>query len=222
MSASARVRYALATGVLATLVLAGCAQQEDDFGARVTLGPNGSQVAASADSGAVALTATYASDVTCVPSSHRDAAPGASVNGLPTLVLPCMDGTGSVDLASLSGPSLVTIWASWCLPCQKELPAFATVWEQARAQNSGVHFLGLNWLDDPESAAANAQELGITFPSLFDGDGVARGALAINAQPATLFIDESGDIVHVERSAIDDPAVLRQMIATHLGIEVTG
>lgn len=200
--------------------LAGCTQQEDDFGARVTLGPGGPQVAATSDPGAVPLTATYPSDVTCVPQTHTNVGGPGAGDRLPTLELPCMDGSGSVDLADLAGPSVVTIWASWCIPCQKELPAFASVWQQSREQNTGLHMLGLNWLDDPEAAAATAQRLGMTFPSVFDADGVARGALAINAQPATLFINASGSIVHVERSAIDDPDVLRDMIAQHLGIEV--
>lgn len=215
-------RRRLAVVAALVVVLSGCAQQEEDFGARVTLGPEGPQVASTADPGAVALTATYRSDVTCVPQSHQRQTTSGAGDGLPNLELPCMDGSGSANLANLGGPSVVTIWASWCLPCQRELPAFATVWQQSRNQGTGLHILGLNWLDDPESAAANAQELGLTFPSVFDGDGIARGALAINAQPATLFLDSDGAVVHVERAPIDDPAVLRQMIATHLNIEVRG
>lgn len=218
MTRMGRLTILMAAALTATLT--GCTQQEDDFGARVTLGPGGPQVAATSDSGAVPLTATYASDVTCVPQTHERVSERVAGDGLPTLELPCMDGSGSVDLADLGGPSVVTIWASWCIPCQKELPAFASVWEQSREQNTGLHMLGLNWLDDPQSAAATAQQLGMTFPSVFDADGVARGALAINAQPATLFINAAGSIVHVERSAIDDPDVLRSMIAQHLGIEV--
>jgi peroxiredoxin len=139
---------------------------------------------------------------------------------LPRLSLPCLDGTGSIDMADLRGPLVMTAWASWCVPCRRELPAFAQVHSRAVAAESPVRFLGLNWLDDSTSAVNFIKEIGFTFPSLFDADGRARGPLGVNSQPATLFIDREGRIVHIERRAIDRADELTELINRHLGVEV--
>jgi thiol-disulfide isomerase/thioredoxin len=166
------------------------------------------------------LLATQAASSQCDDSVDAMSADGAVNGGLPPIALPCLDGSGETSLSSLRGPLVLTIWASWCVPCRRELPAFAAVHERAVEAGDPVRIVGLNWLDDSVSAVQFAQEIGVTFPSFFDADGIVRGPLRINAQPATLFVDATGRVVHVERGPIYEVDDLTALIDRHLGVQV--
>ena len=62
--------------------------------------------------------------------------------------VPDLDGK-QIDSASLVGkPLVLTFWASWCGPCQKEMPALAEVYE--RYKDQGLTVLGIS-VDKEES-----------------------------------------------------------------------
>ena len=201
----------IAVVALAGVLLASCGNQEPaDLGSAVsTPGAPTTQPSSTSE-----LTATYVADYSC-DSVYSDAP-----NELPALTLPCMDGTGLVDMNLMKGPLALTIWASWCVPCKKELPAFTAVNSKLEAAGYPARILGLNWIDDPNSAVQAAQEWGLNFPSVHDADALMRAPLGINAQPATLFIDARGTIVHIERAPIDDEQDLVNKIKEYLGVEV--
>ena len=47
---------------------------------------------------------------------------------LPAVSLASLDGTGpALELDTLRGPAVVNLWATWCVPCRQELPAFQEV-----------------------------------------------------------------------------------------------
>lgn len=204
----------LAAVMTATVTLSACGSERPG-----SLGEPTSLPGAPTTTPAVPLVTTQDATSTCSDSVGTDGIV-REAGGLPDLTLPCLDGSGDVSLAALRGPLVMTIWASWCVPCRKELPAFADVHERSVRHDADVRFIGLNWLDDSSSAVAFAEEIGFTFPSVFDPDGTARGPLRINAQPATLFIDADGVIVHVERAPIDDPDALASLIDQHLGVRI--
>jgi cytochrome c biogenesis protein CcmG, thiol:disulfide interchange protein DsbE len=213
-----RARAILVAAALGTLILAGCSSpQSNSLGSGV---PTPGAPAPTSYEGPlleIQQASSSCSDA-LVAAEGTDAGPGGKA--LPSLNLPCLDGTGSIDMADLRGPLVMTAWASWCVPCRRELPAFAAVHSRAVIADSPVRFLGLNWLDDSTSAVKFIEEIGFTFPSLFDADGRARGPLGVNSQPATLFIDRDGLIVHIERRAIDRADELTALINQHLGVEV--
>jgi cytochrome c biogenesis protein CcmG, thiol:disulfide interchange protein DsbE len=222
---------ALIVGVAAALVFTACGSPQAGLGDSVPTpgAPTGegefadSPLIATQDTNTSCADVTISADSPPADSPPADAPPAdapAGSKSLPSLSLPCLDGSGDVDTAALRGPLVMTIWASWCVPCRRELPAFAAVHARAEASDAPVRFLGLNWLDDSASAVGFADELGIGFPSLFDADGIARGPLGVNAQPATLFIDSDGRIVHIERRPIDKIDDLTNLIRTHLAVEV--
>ncbi|WP_459655422.1 TlpA family protein disulfide reductase, partial [Achromobacter xylosoxidans] len=63
-------------------------------------------------------------------------------------------------LAAFQGkPTVVNLWASWCPPCRREMPAF----EQAQAANPDIHFVFLN---QGEAASTVRQYLDEHAPSL--------------------------------------------------------
>ncbi|HEX5540163.1 MAG TPA: TlpA disulfide reductase family protein [Micromonospora sp.] len=152
-----------------------------------------------------------------VPHSPGDAAAEKGA-ALPEIELPCFTGGEPVALRGLRGPAVVNLWVAWCLPCRKELPAFQRLAERAGDQ---VHVIGVNTKDDRGAAQTLAEDLGLTFPTLFDLDEELLRALNVRPfLPVTLFIDESGQIRHLDQSGALDDADLAAAVERHLGVVV--
>jgi cytochrome c biogenesis protein CcmG, thiol:disulfide interchange protein DsbE len=100
--------------------------------------------------------------------------------------------SSSVLGVSTDRVSVVTVWAVWCQPCRKELPALD---ELARRRVAEVAVSGINHGDDPPAARAFLDELGVGFPSLRDPDGRLVSALGVVSLPATFVVDVDGDVV---------------------------
>ena len=199
----------LAVVGLAALLLAGCGSTDASTA--------GSPVAAGTPSVATAGSAGSPSTVPAadVPACPRPTGSGSVSGGLPQLSLPCLDGTGTVDLAALRGPMVVNVWASWCPPCRAELPALAEV---ARTAGDRVTFLGVDVVDDAAAATALMQQLRLPYPSVFDAQGATRGPLRWVGPPVTYFVAADGRIAGVHRGQLTTAAELRGLIEKYLGV----
>jgi len=112
----------------------------------------------------------------------------------PDFTLDLLDG-GKVTLSELQGhPVVLNLWASWCLPCRKEMPAIERVHQ--RYKEAGLIVIGLNLTsqDSELDVRAFVQELGLTFPIALDRDGAVSDRYQLLGLPTTYFIDQSGII----------------------------
>lgn len=141
----------------------------------------------------------------------------ASAGSLPALRLPCFDGSGPVELARLRGPAVVNLWASWCEPCRTELPAFERL---ARRAGDRVGVVGVATMDTRAAAGSIIDDLGLTFPMLYDDRGQLRAAIGRSALPVTLVVDADGRIAHIYQDAPLDEAGLARLLADHASVEV--
>ncbi|WP_433345211.1 TlpA family protein disulfide reductase [Micromonospora sp. CA-111912] len=155
-----------------------------------------------------------------VPSASVSSGAGAAPAGgsvLPELTLPCFTGGDPVALRDVRGPAVINLWASWCPPCRKELPAFQRLSERAAGR---LQVLGVNARDSRDAAQSIGEDFGIRFPVLFDqGDSLSRG-LNRNAIPLTVFVDADGRVRHVDTSGALDDARLAELVREHLGLVV--
>jgi len=90
---------------------------------------------------------------------------------------------------------IVNTWASWCGPCEDEMPLLLDI--EKNYQRDGVSLLGINVEDKPQDAKEFATKFGIDFPSLIDSDSKLLASLPgvpPNALPSTLIIDRNGQI----------------------------
>ena len=121
----------------------------------------------------------------------------------PTSRCPPLQGDGPpLELAGLRGPAVVNLWATWCAPCRRELPAFQDVSEQ----RTDVSFVGVDIGEDPGAAQAFLDELGVTFPQYADEEADLTDALGTAALPVTLIVGDDGLITttHVGPLSVDD------------------
>lgn len=96
------------------------------------------------------------------------------------------------DLGDL--PSVVNLWATWCVPCRAELPAFDEV---AAEVVGSVRVLGVNVGEERATAEALVAELGLGFEQYLDPDADLSAELGVTTMPTTVFVDAEGDIVEV-------------------------
>jgi thiol-disulfide isomerase/thioredoxin len=89
-------------------------------------------------------------------------------------------------------PVVVNIWASWCGPCRAEMPVLQRAAETYAGE---AVILGVASNDDPQAAQAFLQELGITYPNLFDTDGAIQAALDLSSYPTTYLFDADGKLI---------------------------
>ena len=155
-------------------------------------------------------------------SSSSSSSPVTGVSGSPSdprmadITLPCFAGGAAVRLGALGKPAVLNLWASWCGPCRSELPV---IQRYADASGGAVAVLGVVTGDTRTAAASFAEDVGVTFPSVFDKDSaVQRSGLVPVALPVTLFVDAQGRVRHVEAAAIPDVSTLDGLVSRYLGV----
>jgi cytochrome c biogenesis protein CcmG/thiol:disulfide interchange protein DsbE len=114
--------------------------------------------------------------------------------GLPSVTLRCLGPGPAVDPAALRDrPTVVNLWATWCLPCQKEMPALQRIHERFGDQ---VRFLGVDSRDDAGRAVEFLRTVGVTYAQTVDPDGELLRQLGIPGLPVTVVLDSDGRVAH--------------------------
>lgn len=90
---------------------------------------------------------------------------------------------------------MINFWATWCGPCRQEMPLLDALY--GRYQRVGFQLLGVNIDDDSGKAMAMVEELGVSFPVLFDSDKSVSESYEVEAMPVTILVDRSGTVRHV-------------------------
>jgi thiol-disulfide isomerase/thioredoxin len=134
-----------------------------------------------------------------------------SPNGQPTSALVGKD-VAAFAAPGLSGGTVRAPWArhragvviffaSWCGPCQREMPEVAAY---LRAHRVGpVEVVGVDALDARGSARSFVARDGVTFPVAFDPNGdVTTGVFKFQTVPETVFVSAKGVVQGVYYGAI--------------------
>lgn len=102
---------------------------------------------------------------------------------------------------------VINLWAGYCEPCLKEVPALARL--------TSVPVLGISTKDNAENAVAKAKKFGLTYPSLYDFDGRLLRSLKGVGQllPTTIIIDSNGKIARKYQSRALTDETLRELVA---------
>ena len=107
-------------------------------------------------------------------------------------------------------PIVLNFWASWCGPCQMEMPDFDAKYQELGSQ---VQFLMINMTDGDretvEGAASFIAQKGYSFPVFFDTQLEAATVYSAYSLPMTFFIDSSGNLIARAVGAIDAKTLQR-------------
>jgi cytochrome c biogenesis protein CcmG/thiol:disulfide interchange protein DsbE len=114
------------------------------------------------------------------------------IDGARLLERPSDAGVKIGEFATGDQRIVLNFWASWCIPCRDEIPLLAA-YELETAPHAVI--VGVLYRDEAGPAAAAAAELGATWSTLLDPDGVIAGQVPVNAAPFTLLIDASGVVL---------------------------
>ena len=102
------------------------------------------------------------------------------------------------QLSALEGNIIiVNVWASWCKPCQYEMPAMQKIYDKYK--DDGLILLAVNnTSQDNYSDVLNfVDENNLTFPILLDLEGFVSKQYQVQALPSTFFIDKTGKISEI-------------------------
>ena len=131
-----------------------------------------------------------------------------SIFAASSLASPGMEGRSAPDFAlkSSTGENLrlseyrgdvvmINFWATWCGPCRQEMPLLDELY--TRYQRVGFNLLGVNIDDDSRRAMQMIDELGVSFPVLFDARKEVSELYAVEAMPVTVIVDREGTVRYV-------------------------
>jgi peroxiredoxin len=88
----------------------------------------------------------------------------------------------------------LNFWASWCGPCQKEMPDIQKLYEETK--NSNLIILAVNLGDDKYTVEKFIENNKYTFPVLINEDTSVADKYNVVSIPTSFFIDENGNIVY--------------------------
>jgi cytochrome c biogenesis protein CcmG/thiol:disulfide interchange protein DsbE len=111
---------------------------------------------------------------------------------------------------------LLNFWASWCVPCQAEIPRFLE-W-QRRYGDQGLQVIGMSMDDDEKSARKFASRLKVNYPLAMATEKLAASYGGVLGLPATFIIDRDGKIV-AKYVGVTDLEVLKRRIQSQLALK---
>lgn len=156
--------------------------------------------------------------ITIVDNGNAAASENASVSEstfftkVPNFTVYDLEGNAVSLYDNLGKPIVLNFWATWCGPCQSEMPAFDKMYQKYGDQ---VTFLMVNVTDGSrdtaESVTAFCKDSGYTFPIFLDTTleaSIAYGAYSI---PMTFFIDPDGNLLYNQMGAMSEDVLSQYM-----------
>ena len=88
---------------------------------------------------------------------------------------------------------MLNFWATWCAPCQVELPRFA-LW-QRQFGASGLQVIAVSMDDDQAPVRAVVRRLNLNFPVVMGDERLGKRFGGILGLPITFVIGRDGKVI---------------------------
>jgi peroxiredoxin len=143
--------------------------------------------------------------------AERPAGPVGEGHPAPDFRLSALDG-GEQSLSSLRGRVvLLNFWATWCKPCEDEMPAMQRLHETLAGEDFALFAVSVDEGDD--EVRAFRDRLALRFPILRDPGKRAAGAYQTFRFPESWLIDREGVVVarYVGPREWDEPVYVERI-----------
>jgi len=125
--------------------------------------------------------------------SQRPSAPASEGHAAPDFRLPALDGAEQ-SLSALRGHVvLLNFWATWCKPCEDEMPAMQRLYDALAG--TGFELLAISVDAGDDEVRAFRDRLSLRFPILRDPEKKVATAYQTFRFPESWLIDADGTIV---------------------------
>lgn len=118
----------------------------------------------------------------------------------PDFVLQDLNGE-KLQLSDYKGKGiLLNFWATWCKPCEREMPIMNNQYENFQKDN--VEIITVNIGESDVVVKRFVDRFGLKFPVLMDNNQDVLTAYGVNPLPVTFLIDKEGIVKRVHTGEI--------------------
>jgi len=127
-------------------------------------------------------------------SAPRIPPPLGRGSSAPDFELPRLSGGAPIALSALRGEVvLVNFWATWCKPCEDEMPAMQRLYGALHGE--GFQLLAVSVDDEPGVVVEFNNRLALTFPILMDTDKRVAQVYQTYRFPESFLVGRDGRVV---------------------------
>ena len=122
------------------------------------------------------------------------AAPLGRGDSAPDFTLPVLGESGTQRLDDLRGSVvLVNFWATWCKPCEEEMPAMERLYQELAPQ--GFELLAVSVDSELSDVETFQARMALSFPILLDPEQHSARQYQTTGFPESILIDPKGRII---------------------------
>lgn len=123
----------------------------------------------------------------------------------PNFVAQDLEGN-TFELESYKGKGvLLNFWASWCEPCEQEMPYMNSLYEKYK--DKGIEILALNADETPLVIDAFVQKYDLKFPILQDKGQKILRLYNVQPLPTTILIDKNGRVIQIVTGTLTEQGI---------------
>ena len=124
---------------------------------------------------------------------HQDAGSIRENALLPSLAIADLEGHPRSLRQQPNEVTVINFWATWCVPCLRELPELRAVARRHRSRNVRVVGIAID-SGRPSDVKQFARTHGMTYALLMADQAWARDHFAVLGLPVTLVVDRAGRV----------------------------
>src|ERR1700734_3673414 len=132
-----------------------------------------------------------------VVASTAFAAGGDASGPAPAFTLTALSGEQSALSQYKGQVIMVNFWATWCGPCQQEMPLLDQMYKKYKP--AGFTLIGVNVDKDAPPVKDLLARKPVSFPVLLDPANQVSKAYHVDEMPSSVIIDRKGQIRYVHR-----------------------